>query len=74
MVYRPHVEDTLALAEGRLVIISRECGPEVSRYDAWHGMNDAMAEMAAAEGEGLGVYIHRKGIRSAAAPAWQRTT
>ena len=72
MVYRPHVEDTLAFAEGRLAIISRECGPEISRYDAWHGMNGAMAGMAAADGGGLGVYIHRKGARSAAAPVWER--
>ena len=71
MVYRPHVEDTLAFAEGRLAVISRECSPEMSRYDAWHGMNDAMAAMAAACGDGLGVYIHRKGA-CAAAPVWER--
>ncbi len=61
MVYRPHVEDTLAFAEARLAVVSRECSPEISRYDAWHGMNDALAKMAAASGNGLGVYIHRKG-------------
>ena len=72
MVYRPHVEDTLAFAEGRLAVISRECSPEISRYDAWHGMNDAMAAMAAACGDGLGIYIHRKGARGAAAPVWER--
>ena len=72
MVYRPHVEDTLAFAEGRLAVISRECSPDISRYDAWHGMNDAMAAMAAACGDGLGVYIHRKRARGAAAPVWER--
>ena len=72
MVYRPHVDDTLAFAEGRLAVISRECSPDISRYDAWHGMNDAMAAMVAACGDGLGVYIHRKGARSAAAPVWER--
>lgn len=72
MVYRPHVDDTLAFAEGRLAVISRECGPDISRYDAWHGMNDAMAAMAAACGDGLGVYIHRKGARGAASPVWER--
>ena len=72
MIYRPRVEDTLAFAEGRLAVISRECSPKISRYDAWHGMNDAMAEMAAASGEGLGVYIHRKGARAAAGPVWER--
>ena len=72
MIYKPRVEDTLAFAEGRLTVISRECSPKISRYDAWHGMNDAMAEMAAASGEGLGVYIHRKGARAAAGPVWER--
>ena len=72
MVYRPHVEDTLAFAEGRLAVVSRECSPEMSRYDAWHGMNDAMVNMAAACGDGLGVYIHRKGAHGAAAPVWER--
>ena len=64
--------DTRAFAEGRLAVISRECSPDISRYDAWHGMNDAMAEMAAACGDGLGVYIHRKGALSSAAPVWER--
>ena len=72
MVYRPHVEDTPAFAEGRLAVVSRECSPEISRYDAWHGMNDAMAKMAAAVGDGLGVYIHRKGRHRAAAPVWEK--
>ena len=72
MVYRPHVEDTVAFAEGRLAVVSRECSPEISRYDAWHGMNDALARMAAASGDGIGVYIHRKGARSSAAPIWER--
>ena len=61
MVYRPKVEETEAFAEGRLLVVSRQCGPEVSRYDAWHGMGAALAAAAAAAGGGTGVYVHRKG-------------
>ena len=61
MVYRPKVEETEAFAEGRLLVVSRQCGPEVSRYDAWHGMGAALAAAAAAVGGGTGVYVHRKG-------------
>lgn len=61
MVYRPKVEETEAFAEGRLLVVSRQCGPEVSRYDAWHGMGAALAAAAAAFGSGTGVYVHRKG-------------
>jgi len=73
MVYRPKVEDTPAFREERLLIVSRECPPEISRYDAWHGMNGALASMAAKSGDGLGVYIHRKGPYSnAPSPKWER--
>ncbi len=69
MVYRPHVDETAAFAEGRLVVISRECAPEITRYDAWHGMVEALAAMAAASGGGAGAYIHRKG--GLPAPKWE---
>ena len=62
MVYRPKVEETPAFAEGRLALISRECSSEVSRYDAWHGINDALYEIAAASGGGCGAYVHKKGV------------
>lgn len=62
MVYRPRVEETSAFAAGRLAVVSRDCGPDVTRYDAWHGMNAALAQMAGAAGGGLGVYVHRKGV------------
>ena len=62
MVYRPRVEETAGFAAGRLAIVSRECGPEISRYDAWHGMGAALAQMAKASGGGVGVYVHRKGV------------
>lgn len=74
MVYRPHVEDTRAFAEGRLVVISRECPPDVSRSAAWHGINDALYEMASVTGDGVGVYIHSKGPdgRRLSTPKWDR--
>ena len=50
------------VAAGRLAVVSRDCGPDVTRYDAWHGMNAALAQMAGAAGGGLGVYVHRKGV------------
>lgn len=61
MVYRPKVEETAAFAEGRLLAVSRQCGPEVSRYDVWHGTGAALAAAAVASGGGVGVYVHRKG-------------
>ena len=69
MVYRPRVEETAAFAEGRLAVVSRECPPEISRYDAWHGIGEALAAMATASGGGAGAYIHRKG--GLPAPRWE---
>ena len=69
MVYRPKVEETSAFAEGRLAVISRECGPEITRYDAWHGINDALYEIAAISGGGVGVYVHKKRV---AKVTWER--
>ena len=70
MVYRPKVEETAAFAAGRLLVVSRECAPEISRYDAWHGMGEALARAAAAYGGGAGAYIHRKG--GLAKPRWEQ--
>lgn len=60
MVYRPKTEETAAFAQGRLLVLSRQCGTEVSRYDAWHGVGAALAVAAASCGGGTGVYVHRK--------------
>ena len=45
-VYRPKGEETAAFAAGRLLMLSRVAVPGISRQDAWHGMNDALANAA----------------------------
>ena len=45
-VYRPKEDEPRQFAEGRLLLLSRVCKAGVSRYDAWHGVNDAIAEAA----------------------------
>jgi len=56
MVYRPKGDETRQFAEGRLCLLSRVAAPGVSRYDAWHGINDALAEIAA-PGGGTSLYV-----------------
>jgi len=57
MVYRPKGDETRQFAEGRLCLLSRVAAPGVSRYDAWHGINDALGEIATAVGGGTSVYV-----------------
>ena len=45
-VYRPKEDEPWQFAEGRLLLLSRVCKAGVSRYDAWHGVNDALASVA----------------------------
>ena len=47
-VYRPKEDEPRQFADGRLLLLSRVCKVGVSRYDAWHGVNDAIAEAALA--------------------------
>ena len=47
-VYRPKEDEPRQFAEGRLLLLSRVCKAGVSRYDAWHGVNDAIAAAAVA--------------------------
>ena len=47
-VYRPKEDEPRQFADGRLLLLSRVCKAGVSRYDAWHGVNDAIAEAALA--------------------------
>ena len=49
-VYRPKGAETEAFAAGRLLLLSRVATPGLSRQDAWHGMNDALAEAAKRHG------------------------
>ena len=45
-VYRPKEDEPRQFADGRLLLLSRVCKAGVSRYDAWHGVNDALASVA----------------------------
>ena len=45
-VYRPKEDEPRQFAEGRLLLLSRVCKAGVSQYDAWHGVNDALASVA----------------------------
>ena len=56
MVYRPKADEPRRFAEGRLLLLSRVAAPGVSRYDAWHGINAALADIAAPHG-GTSVYV-----------------
>ena len=46
-VYRPKEDEPRQFADGRLLLLSRVCKAGVSRYDAWHGVNDAIAAAVA---------------------------
>ena len=56
LVYRPKGDEPRQFAEGRLLLLSRVAAPGVSRYDAWHGINDALAGFATAAPGGLSLY------------------
>ena len=56
MVYRPKGDEPRQFADGRLLLLSRVAAPGVSRYDAWHGINAALAEIATPQG-GTSVYV-----------------
>lgn len=57
MVYRPKGDEPRQFADGRLLLLSRVAAPGVSRYDAWHGINDAIASFAMAAKGGLSLYV-----------------
>ena len=48
-VYRPKEDEPRQFAEGRLLLLSRVCKAGMSRYDAWHEINDVIAEAAVAQ-------------------------
>ncbi len=57
MVYRPKGDEPGQFASGRLLLLSRVAAPGLSRYDAWHGMNAALGEMATAGEGGVALYV-----------------
>ena len=56
LVYRPKGDEPRQFADGRLLLLSRVAAPGSSRYDAWHGINDALANFATSTTGGLSLY------------------
>ncbi len=67
MVYRPTRDEPGLFAAGRYLLLSRVCAG-TGRGAAWHGINDALADMART-GDGTSVYVHR--VPGEAAPRWE---
>ncbi len=58
-VYRPKDDEPILFAEDRYLLLSRIASKADSRYNAWHGINQALEDMAMRNGTSL--YVHRKG-------------
>ena len=56
LVYRPKGDEPRQFADGRLLLLSRVAAPGLSRYDAWHGINDALVDFATSTTGGLSLY------------------
>lgn len=50
MVYRPKGDEPRLFAENRLLYLSRVVASDASRYNAWHGINDALSGVADLKG------------------------
>lgn len=50
MVYRPKGDEPRLFAENRLLYLSQIVASDSSRYDAWHGINDALSRVADLKG------------------------
>lgn len=57
VVYRPKEDEPRLFAAGKLLLLSRIAGAETSRYEAWHGINDALAKIAGKCG--MAAYVRR---------------
>ena len=66
-VYRPKGEEPSLFAAGRYLLLSRAAAPGGGRGAAWHGINDALADIALESG-GAAVYMHR--VAGEAALRW----
>lgn len=58
-VYRPKEDEPPQFAAGQLLLLSRVAAASMSRHDAWHGVNDAIADMAVKSG-GAALYVVRE--------------
>ena len=53
-IYRPRTEQTVLFAQNKLLLLSHLQENDISRYDAWHRLNDDIAKIAqASNGEFL---------------------
>jgi REP element-mobilizing transposase RayT len=59
-VYRPKGDEPPLFADGNYLLLARVAAPGISRSDAWHGVNDAIAK-ASLLGGGEAVYVVDKG-------------
>lgn len=57
-VYRPKEDEPPLFAAGGLLLMSRVAAAGISRHDAWHGVNDAISDMAVKSG-GAALYVVR---------------
>lgn len=61
MVYRPKDDEPQLFGKGLYLLLSRVAPAGESRYDAWHGINAALAKMA--EVNGVSLYVKPEGGR-----------
>lgn len=61
MVYRPKDDEPQLFGKGLYLLLSRVASEGESRYDAWHGINAALAKMA--EANGVSLYVRSDGGR-----------
>lgn len=59
MVYRPKDDEPILFGKGLYLLLSRVAPEGESRYDAWHGINAALANMA--EQNGVSLYVASRG-------------
>ncbi len=57
VVYRPKEDEPRLFAAGKLLLLSRIAAAGMRRCDAWHGINDALAEIASKCG--AAAYVRR---------------
>ena len=65
MVYRPKEDEPMLFGKGLYLLLSRVAPEGQSRSGAWHGINDALAQMA--EQSGVSLYVEPRGGKL----AWQ---
>ena len=67
-VYRPKGGEPALFAAGRYLLLSRTAAPGAGRGAAWHGINEALADLARKSG-GTAVYVRQE--TGEAEPRWE---